>query len=814
MKQTLFSLFLFIFTLNFSQNQLKVVNEKNQKPLENVAIYCDDNLIGKTNSSGTLSFKTKCKKIDLIADNFESEEAEVKKNMEILLKPSSEKTKNINKIILIDKSDTRALKILDEVDKHYKENSPKSLESYNFKSYSKISMDIDKDSIKNYQEFMAKRQDSISKIKDRILKQKSKEKKDSLLGEDFYNTVKDSQFFLWEKVSEYKFSKKFGEKTNILDNKISGFPNPIYEMLAVNISYLNRVPKQIRPENRTIYRYYLSDTLEIDSRKTFVIKYKELNEKQKQNPRKFNGKIYVDAESYAIKKIESNSKKKNEGNGEFIWKPINGKWFLESENLKAKMGDQSFENGKKDSLKKNEKEKFYRKKFGNYIYAKNKYFDFKINEPQKEEDYKGYSLEVKNTDGSLLSQYRTDSLTNREQETYVKIDSLVKKSKFDKKISLFTNLAKGNLRYKIYDFDVTKILDYNKYEGFRLGAGVKLNEKFSKTFSPDFYVGYGFNDKSWKFGVGTDFKLSQKRTSILRFDYVDDVSPAGKFNRNLWSKRMIMKDFISYDYNANFYHYKGFGTSFEYDLSNSLTGKISLSGQKQEAKFDYQFKDFENNFTDFSTTFTIKYAPNDKNIMTPSGKLTVEKNFPQFFVNYETGSKILGGNLTYQKFDAFAEHQFRTKIGTTNFKIFGGISSDTAPIWKNFEINGGTNFFANSFGSKLSLSSNFTFTTMPSARFYVDKFAGLFITQKFPFRFKTLGKRFSTIDFEYKSAIGNFKNPEFHHFDFQVLDHYYQEAGINWNRFLGSGFSFGFFYRLGYYQSPNFKDNIGIQINF
>lgn len=138
---------------------------------------------------------------------------------------------------------------------------------------------------------------------------------------------------------------------------MSGFPNPIYEALALNISYLNRIPRQLSPENRNIYRYYLSDTIEIDNRKTYVIKFKEITNKLKQNPRKYNGKIYIDAENYALKKLETSSKKQNEGSGTILWKPINNKWFLVSENLKVKMGDTRFETAKKDSVKKDEKQK-------------------------------------------------------------------------------------------------------------------------------------------------------------------------------------------------------------------------------------------------------------------------------------------------------------------------------------------------------------------------------------------------------------------------------------------------------------------------
>ena len=41
-----------------------------------------------------------------------------------------------------------------------------------------------------------------------------------------------------------------------------------------------------------------------------------------------------------------------------------------------------------------------------------------------------------------------------------------------KKVSLITNLLKGNIRYKMLDFDVLKS-ELNKYESLRLGIGVK-----------------------------------------------------------------------------------------------------------------------------------------------------------------------------------------------------------------------------------------------------------------------------------------------------------------------------------------------------
>ena len=98
------------FTLYFSQNQLQVINAKNQKAVYNAAVYCYDDLLGKTDANGKLTFKTKCKKVEIFANNFEDKEVSVQKEMKVSLTPSKEKTGNIDKVILTDKSDAKSTK--------------------------------------------------------------------------------------------------------------------------------------------------------------------------------------------------------------------------------------------------------------------------------------------------------------------------------------------------------------------------------------------------------------------------------------------------------------------------------------------------------------------------------------------------------------------------------------------------------------------------------------------------------------------------------------------------------------------------------
>ncbi|MBP7173632.1 MAG: hypothetical protein KBA33_06125 [Cloacibacterium sp.] len=501
MKKLLFFIFLQSFILVLSQSEIKIIDGDNKNPVAYASVYCKNQLIGKTNAEGILFFKTQCKKIEIKADNFYDEEADVKTKIFVSLTKLDEKSRQIQTVTLKDQSDPRAIDILNKVEKQFKYNSPSSLDSYMFTSYHKYSVDLDKDSIKAYSYYLNKRIDSLKNLPQKNLILKEKKIKDSIENQQIDLMMKESQLMLWETAKEHLYSQKYGEKINVLDNRISGFKDPIYELMSFR-SNLNKIPKEINFENRDLYRFFLTDTIDIDGRKTLVIKFRELDKKSTNNRRKFTGFIYIDQATYGIAKIESNSKKLNEGNITSTWKYMYGKWFLASENLKIRIGNTSF---KEQNPNTSEKEKpIVKKKFGQYFYMNSLYSGHQSPIPTSSEDFKGYTLSVKNTDGSLLEKYRPNPLSEREQNTYVKIDSLGNSKNFDRKVNFITSLIKGKLRFGKIDYDPLKSFHWNAHEGIRLGINAKLNEKFHSYISPDAYIGYGFSDKKWKYGIGID----------------------------------------------------------------------------------------------------------------------------------------------------------------------------------------------------------------------------------------------------------------------------------------------------------------------
>lgn len=791
MKRELLLLFFLLSFLGYSQSKIKVVDDATQKPVYNAKISCDNTVIGYTDQQGILEFKTGCRSIDIDAGSYQKENINVESSMEVSLLKKASKTTDIETVVIEDKSDPRALEILRKVNKLFHENSPKSLGSYSYKSYEKISLDIDEDSLSQFNQYF----NDLNIFK-------KKREKDSLNNINARKIFSKSKLFLWERAQEFLYSKKYGEKINILDNRISGLKQPIYEMIALQQSNRDVVPEQIKPENRGLYRFFLSDTVTLDGRKNFVIRFREVNYKKPDRKRKYNGAIYIDTETYGLKKIENFSKNKNDGIITSTWVFYNNKWFLAHEKAKLKMGKMAMD----DKIHSDDKKD--KKSFGTYAFLTSKYFDFETPIEEDPKDFKGYTFSVKNIDGHSLDQYRTDPLTDREQNTYKTIDSLGKKYKIDTKAQILSGLLNGQIRVGSVDFAVDEIVNYNSYEGFRLGLKAKLNENFNPYFSPDYYFAYGVKDRKWKYGMGLDMKTTLEKNSFFRFEVYDDVTASGEFNRKLWNFKMRMMNFGNNLNNDRYFHFRGMSLSYLNDVTNGLTVALAVRRNTEEAEFDYQFRDRGTSYRNFNTLFTLKYSPNSTNIMTPQGKSLIDQKYPELYFNYEQSYKILQGDFSYSRFDALFVHNFKTPIGTTGFRLYGGLVLGGAPIWKNFTMNGlaspGKDF-------NFNLTSYLGFATLEGGKYYNDRFVAYYFTHKLPWYLKSFGHNISSFDFVFRGTIGDMRYPEYHQFKFRKLDHLYQEVGLEWNNFLSSYFNLGLFYRVGYYATPHFRENFAIQ---
>jgi hypothetical protein len=59
--------------------------------------------------------------------------------------------------------------------------------------------------------------------------------------------------------------------------------------------------------------------------------------------------------------------------------------------------------------------------------------------------------------------------------------------------------------------------------------------------------------------------------------------------------------------------------------------------------------------------------------MTPQGKSLLDQKYPEFYLNYEQSYKLFGGDLNYSRFDLLFLYNFKTMLGTTGFRLYGGM---------------------------------------------------------------------------------------------------------------------------------------------
>ncbi|MGL6037877.1 MAG: hypothetical protein ACRC0E_03170, partial [Soonwooa sp.] len=264
--------------------------------------------------------------------------------------------------------------------------------------------------------------------------------------------------------------------------------------------------------------------------------------------------------------------------------------------------------------------------------------------------------------------------------------------------------------------------------------------------------------------------------------------------------------------NDKFYRFQGGKISYEVDLNNALTMRLSAKRQNEEAKFDYFYNNDSRLFKNFSTMLTLKYSPNSQNIMTPSGKLTYDQKFPEVHFNFEQAMKTLGGEFNYSRVDVLLTHQFGTKLGRTGVRLYGGLMTGNAPIWHHFQMGGLDSSNNDSFFSHFNLTTYLGFATMEAGKYFNDKFIGYYFTHRIPWYFKSFGRNTSSFDLVYKGNIGDMKNMGQHQFNYNKLDHLYQEVGLEYNNFLSTGFNLGLFYRVGHYSTNKFSENFAIQL--
>lgn len=631
--------------------------------------------------------------------------------------------------------------------------------------------------------------------------------------------MKRQHLFLMESVAEHKYLFPDKSYDKVIATKVSGLSDPLFVFLlsqsqpesfyTENISiagknYLNPVAQGFDRH----YFFWVSDTLfgESVGDTTFVISYKPLKGK---NFDALKGLLYISSRGWAIANVIAEPTRPEESFNiriQQMYELIDGKqWFPVQLNTDILFNNLSIGSSKPMAIGKS-----YRKKI-------------LLRPEMVSKEFSDVSVEVVPEahlrDNTFWNNYRKDSLTVLEVNTYRVIDSLGKVHNLDRMSKVMSSLMTGRIPFGMIDLDINKIYRYNVYEKSYLGLGLYTNNNLTRLMSVGGFAGYGFGDKTLKYGGSIKLNLIKYDALTFSAEYSKDLEESGG-----------IRFFDDKDAPFGDLNFRNFYIS-QWDMAESVEAILKIrpvkyttlaAGIRKADKvpmFNYGWAQPSGDVSVISNEFSygymiagIRFAYKEKYIRNQYSQMSAGTSWPIMWLQY-TGAKsgFLDGDLSYNRIDFKASYSVFTKLlGKTSFTMNAGYVDRGVPASELFNGKG-------SAGSGFTLYSSNSLNTMRPSEFFSDRYTSLFILHNFG-KLLLRSKYFEPdISVALNAGIGSLKDAKNHRYaQFETMEKGYYETGVVINNILKSTFSgigIAAFYRLGPYSLPEAGENLMIRLS-
>jgi hypothetical protein len=690
-----------------------------------------------------------------------------------------------------------AHRIIRNASANRKRNDPENLNSFSYSSYNKLVLTLETDSLPLYDSLGLPDSSNI----------------------ELQSFMDRQHLFVMETASERNFKQPNKNTEKIIANRVSGFKDPTFVLLANQLQsfsfykdfisvlsedYLN----PISGGSTKKYLFIIRDTTISGTDSTFIISFEPLNGYKFKALR---GLLYINSSTWAIQNV--------------IAEPAVQEGF----GIKIQQRYEQFEGGSWFPVQMNYDFRFYNIQANGIApigigrtYLRN----IKINPALDKKDFEAVDIKIENDanskDEAFWSQYRTDSLDAKEAETYRVIDSIGKEEKFEQKLKWLTALAEGKVRIGYFDFPLDALLRYNLYEGFRLGVAAETNPKLAEWFRIGGNMAYGFGDRVFKWGYFGELILHNKTNVRLGGGYRFDIYESGG---DQWIDAPRKTILTSNDYRFLWIQQfdelsEAFGYATWHPKPNLHT-KVQVSRQNRFMPGNYGFlttsdenvQVWQNGFIAGLVQASISYAPTDTYMEGPFGRKPITRTYPIFTGQYTQGiDGFLDGTLAFKRLDLKIRHDIKTKeLGITSLEIGAGKVWGDVPY--SYLYNGRSNLPTNTEWN-LYVADQFAFETMRNNEFLNDQYIQIFFRQNLQSRLLKIGTWAPDIEVVGRALWGTLNYPERHR-GIAVSDakNGFYETGLELNKILQS-FGVGAYYRFGAYQLPEAMDNWSIKLSY
>lgn len=814
------------FTLTIqAQFQINgIVTDSNNKPLPFATITTSDNINTITDVDGKFIFKPSANASSFSVSyiGFQTKIVPITTKRYYLIS-LAQKTDDLKEVVI--SNENPALTIIRKVIENKNRNNPqKKLSSFEYKSYNKLIVTANPDSIDG-------RIDSTAAYKDFNKKRINIDSSDY----KFKEIITKQHLFQTEKVSQYQFGYNKLKET-ILGTKIAGFKQPIYEVIAFNLQSISiydnkyelfetKYENPISNSAPANYNYKILDTVNIKGRETYMIYFKN---KQKRKSSGLEGVLYIDKENFAIAKAVMRIKGVLDISGihEFDYVPSEKIWFQSNttfkivkgkndDDIKILGGTIQFDGDVEDNFER-------RKKSASdftYLLSESNNFDihYNTNTPIKNAAlYMEITEDASKKPEEFWNQYRKESLDLKSQKTYQLIDSISIKRRIESRLGFGRKIINGYIPIGPVDLDLKKIVSYNNYEGFRLGLGGITNDRFSKNFRIEGYSAYGTKDGEVKYSLGTGVLLDKSSNTWVNAYYTDDVREIA--STVFAVDKRVFKIYDPRPINiSTFYKYVGWKANVQSKIIPKTEAVFELARNHIEPQFDYLFNYNGKLYSDYVMTtamVSIVWAPFSDFMQTPTGRTESDKRFPRFTFQYtQSLPNVLENDFTFGKIDFKTEYEKKYLNGQkTSLLLQGGYAMGDVPLTHLYNTMP-NNLTKETVVQRITFAGRNSFETMYFNEFFSSQYIFFQIKHGFD-RIRILKKVRPSLVLVTRMAWGNMKNPEQHVGPtYKTLDRGFFESGIELNK-IYKGFGLGGFYRYGPNQLLKLEDNIAVKISY
>jgi len=691
-----------------------------------------------------------------------------------------------------------AHRIINNVIKNRDVNNPEMIKSFSYTSYDKMIFTANIDSLRKLK---------ASDLDSNELKIKK-----------FFDS---KDIFIMESVSERKFLFPDKNHEKVIASRISGFKDPIFLFLISQIQSSSFYEEMIHIADKyyinpiskgSIKKYFflLEDTTyTADNDTVFIISYRP---KKNTNFDGMKGVLSINTNKWAIQNVIAEPSKPEKGLSVKIqqmyelidreqWFPVQLNTDLILNQVQISAGKNSYEMAG---------------------IGKSYLSEIVLNPNIVKKEFNNIEIEIeKNTqllNEHLLKEYRSDSLSQKNENTYQFIDSLGNEHKFDRIAKTFEVLFSGQIPIGFVNFDIDKFIKYNSYEGLYLGLGLRTNQKISDRFSIGGYWGYGFKDKTAKYGGDFDVSIHPKSELKLNFSAFYDLTESGGIqfsdekksflNNNNFREILIERMNIT----------QGWKSAISFRAMQYFKFNVSLTEELKFAYKDYLFvrnianaivQQNEFNFTELSVGF--KFAYKEKFMKKGNIKVSLGTDYPVFLFQYTKGlNNFLNGDFSYNRFDLkLSKSVYFKYIGKSTMQFQAGYIDGNLPYCNLYNGQGSYRSF--------TIYAPNSFATMRMNEFLSNKYLSVFYSHNFG-KLLFRSKYFQPdIVFATNFAIGSLNNKEKHYNSkINTLEKGYYESGFLLNDILNMklySIGAGIFYRYGPYSFERTAKNFAYKFS-